>query len=143
MEFGKTSHNPRPRIAVRYFSDIGREQLGRLSPGHEIVDFNLVFEKWRHAKVENSELFITGIKAVTLPSSVYVHPSGSVHNLKEYANILRKLYGNKQGKQFRMWVDDVLGPDDPKLHEWNPELVLQQDKDYGVHNECKRPWKTT
>ncbi|KAK7345196.1 hypothetical protein VNO77_15771 [Canavalia gladiata] len=104
-----------PNLSPRDVSDVGREQLGHLSPSHEIVNFNLAFEKWRRAEVENSELFVTGIKAVTLPSGVYVHPSGSVHNLKEYANVLRKVYGNKQGKQFRMWVDDVLatelGPD--------------------------------
>ncbi|WP_152927892.1 hypothetical protein, partial [Escherichia coli] len=28
--------------------------------------------------------------------------------IKEYLNILRKVYGDKQGKQYRIWVDDVL-----------------------------------
>ena len=42
------------------------------------------------------------------PSGVFIHPSGADHYLKEYINILRKVYGNKQGKQFRIWVDNVL-----------------------------------
>lgn len=42
------------------------------------------------------------------PSGVYIHPSGADHNLNEYINILRKEYGKKQGKQFRIWLDNVL-----------------------------------
>lgn len=42
------------------------------------------------------------------PSGFFIHPSGADHNIKEYLNILRKVYGNKQGKQFRVWVDNVL-----------------------------------
>lgn len=43
-----------------------------------------------------------------LPSGTYIHPSGSVYNIKEYMNIFGKVYGDKKGKQFRTWVDDVL-----------------------------------
>jgi hypothetical protein len=42
------------------------------------------------------------------PSAVFIHPSGADHNIKEYLNIWRKVYGDKQGKQFRAWVDNVL-----------------------------------
>ncbi|XP_057426697.1 sucrose-phosphatase 1-like [Lotus japonicus] len=79
-----------------------------VSPSHEIVNFVLLSEKWRRAEVENSEMFIAALKAVTLPSGFYIHPSGTEHNLKEYVNILRKVHGNKQGTQFRIWVDSVL-----------------------------------
>lgn len=43
-----------------------------------------------------------------LPSAVYIHPSGADYNIKEYVNVLREVYGDKQGKQFRILVDDVL-----------------------------------
>jgi len=43
-----------------------------------------------------------------LPSGFFIHPSGADHNIKEYVNILRKVHGDKQGKQFRIWVDDLL-----------------------------------
>lgn len=42
------------------------------------------------------------------PSGVFIHPSGTDHNIKEYLNIMTKVYGDKQGKQFRIWVDNVL-----------------------------------
>ena len=41
------------------------------------------------------------------PSGVFIHPSGSEHQIKENVNVLRKVYGDKQGKPFRIWVDDV------------------------------------
>lgn len=42
------------------------------------------------------------------PSGVFIHPSGTEHHIKEHVNVLRKFYGDKQGKQFRIWVDNVL-----------------------------------
>ncbi|KAK2400801.1 Pre-mRNA-splicing factor spp2 [Trifolium repens] len=98
-----------PNLSPRDVSDIGREQNDEnTSPGHEIVKFCLLSEKWRRAEVENSELLIAGLKAATHPSAVFIHPSGADHNIKEYMNIWRKVYGDKQGKQFRAWVDNVL-----------------------------------
>ncbi|TKY53198.1 Sucrose-phosphatase 1 [Spatholobus suberectus] len=95
-------------LSPRDVSDVGHEHVETISPGLEIVNFCLSLEKWRRAEVENSELFIAGIKATAIPSSVFIHPSGADHNIKEYVNILRNVYGDKQGKQFRIWVDDVL-----------------------------------
>ncbi|KAK2454577.1 sucrose-phosphatase [Trifolium repens] len=98
-----------PNLSPRDVSDIGHEQNDEnTSPSHEIVKFCLLNEKWRCAEVENSELLIAGLKAATHPSAVFIHPSGADHNIKEYLNIWRKVYGDKQGKQFRAWVDNVL-----------------------------------
>lgn len=36
-----------------------------------------------------------------------VHPSGVEHSLQEFINGLGPCYGDKQGKQFRVWVDKV------------------------------------
>lgn len=97
-----------PNLSPRDVLDIGQEHFKNASPGLEIVNFSLSLEKWRRAEVENSELFISGIKVTALPSAVYIHPSGADHNIKEYVNVLREVYGDKQGKQFRILVDDVL-----------------------------------
>ena len=41
-------------------------------------------------------------------SGILVHPSGSERSLQDSINGLRNFYGDKQGKQFRIWVDRVL-----------------------------------
>ncbi|CAJ1967329.1 unnamed protein product [Sphenostylis stenocarpa] len=94
-----------PNLSPRDVSDIGREGS---SPGLEIVNTGLLLEKWRRAEIENTELFIAGLKATVLPSGVCIHPSGADYSLEEYINMFRKVYGDQQGKQFRTWVDDVL-----------------------------------
>ncbi|KAL2327321.1 hypothetical protein Fmac_020748 [Flemingia macrophylla] len=94
-------------LSPRDVADIGKD-VENLSPGLEIVNFSLLVEKWRRAEVENSEMFIAGVKATILPSGVLIHPSGADHIMKEYVNILRKVYGDKQGKQFRILVENVL-----------------------------------
>ncbi|KAK7278768.1 hypothetical protein RJT34_23804 [Clitoria ternatea] len=94
-----------PNLSPR---DVPDDHFESMSPSLEIVNFSLLLEKWRRADVEKSELVIAGIKAAAFPSGVYIDPSGATHSIKEYANILREVYGDKQGKQFRIWVDDVL-----------------------------------
>ncbi|KAG4982511.1 hypothetical protein JHK84_027602 [Glycine max] len=94
-------------LSPRDVSDIG-QNVENGSPGLEMVNFSLLLESWRRAEVEKTELFISGLKATTLPSGFFIHPSGADHNIKEYVNILRKVHGDKQGKQFRIWVDDLL-----------------------------------
>lgn len=42
------------------------------------------------------------------PSGTFIHPSGSEHHMRELVKFLRESYGDKQGKQFRIWVDRVL-----------------------------------
>ncbi|KAK4380675.1 hypothetical protein RND71_002537 [Anisodus tanguticus] len=42
------------------------------------------------------------------PSGTFVHPSGVEKSLEECVNTLKKCHGHKKGKQFRIWVDQVL-----------------------------------
>ncbi|XP_004497625.1 sucrose-phosphatase 1-like [Cicer arietinum] len=98
-----------PSLSPRDVSDIGQEQnVENEPPGHAIVNFCLLSEKWRRAEIENSDVFVASLKATSHPSGVFIHPSGTDHNIKEYLNIMTKVYGDKQGKQFRIWVDNVL-----------------------------------
>lgn len=56
-----------PNLSPRDVSDIGQEDdVGNVSPGREVVNFCLLSEKWRRAEVENSALFISGLKAVAV-----------------------------------------------------------------------------
>lgn len=41
-------------------------------------------------------------------SGIFVHPSGVEKQLHDCLNSLRTCYGDKKGKQFRVWVDQVL-----------------------------------
>lgn len=54
--------------------------------------------------------FLTKLLILVLqgPSGFLVHPSGVEKPLHDCVNELRQCYGDKQGKQFRVWVDQVL-----------------------------------
>ncbi|XP_052198220.1 sucrose-phosphatase 2 [Diospyros lotus] len=84
-------------------------------PGHEIVKFFLFLERWRRGEMEFSEAYLSGLKAHSLPSFVFVHPSGIEQSIPDFTNAWRRSYGDKQGKEYRVWVDQALpteiGPD--------------------------------
>ncbi|KAF7133423.1 hypothetical protein RHSIM_Rhsim09G0022800 [Rhododendron simsii] len=80
----------------------------KFEPGHEIVKFFLFLERWRRAEMEFSELYLASLKALSLPSCVFVHPSGAEQSVLDCTNELRRSYGDKQGKQYRVWVDQVI-----------------------------------
>ncbi|XP_047309965.1 sucrose-phosphatase 2-like isoform X2 [Impatiens glandulifera] len=76
-------------------------------PRHEVVKFFLSLEKWRRAETERSDPFLSELKASCLPSYTFVHPSGVVKNLLELPDTLQSCYGDKQGKSYRVWVDQI------------------------------------
>ncbi|OVA07209.1 Sucrose-phosphate synthase [Macleaya cordata] len=91
---------------VMDFSDCSLENA-HPHPGHEVVKFYLFYERWRRAEVDNSEQYMQNLKAVCYPSGVFVHPSGLERPLHECVDVMKNCYGDKQGKQFRIWVDRV------------------------------------
>ncbi|KAL4338868.1 hypothetical protein AHAS_Ahas12G0253200 [Arachis hypogaea] len=93
-------------ISPRDVSDLTKD-IENAHPAHEVVNFNLLLEKWRRAEVEDTELFLAGLKAVAHPTGIFIHPSGTEHHIKDHLNILRKVYGDSQGKPLKIWVDDV------------------------------------
>ncbi|CAN2060408.1 unnamed protein product [Malus fusca] len=97
-----------PSLPPRDIADFSDYKLENPNPGHELVKFFLFYEKWRRAEVENSEIYLASLKADCSPSGTFVHPSGVEHSLSDSINALRNCYGDKQGKQFRVWVDGVL-----------------------------------
>ena len=71
-----------------------------------------------------SPIFFFFLFSPQCPSGFCVPPSGGEISLAEAINQFRKCYGDKQGKQFRVWVDRVLsteiGPGTwlVKFHKW-------------------------
>ena len=59
-----------------------------------------------------------------LHDGVFVHPSGAEKSLVDTIDELRKYHGDKQGKKFRVWVDQVLATESAhgtwivKLDKW-------------------------
>ncbi|XP_027367730.1 sucrose-phosphatase 1-like isoform X2 [Abrus precatorius] len=78
-----------------------------LNPSHEVVMFYLFYERWRRGEVENPEQCIQNFKAVFHSTGNFVHPSGVDQPMHQIVDTLAKVYGDKQGQDFRVWVDGV------------------------------------
>nr|XP_018628119.1 sucrose-phosphatase 2 isoform X2 [Nicotiana tomentosiformis] len=97
-----------PNTSPRDVTDMSDCKMENFVPAYEVVKFYLFFEKWRRGEIENSDLSLSNLKAVCRPSGTFVHPSGVEKSLEDCINTLRTCHGDKQGKQFRIWVDQVL-----------------------------------
>ncbi|XP_058086986.1 sucrose-phosphatase 2-like [Magnolia sinica] len=95
--------NTSPRDVI----DFSRLQPESPTPGHEVVKFYMLYERWCRAEIANSEQHIQHLKNICHPSGVIVHPSGTERSLYSCIDALGSFYGDKQGKQFRIWVDRV------------------------------------
>ncbi|KAK7279080.1 hypothetical protein RJT34_24124 [Clitoria ternatea] len=95
-----------------------------LSPSHEVVMFYLLYERWRRGEVENPELYIQNFKSVFHPTGNVAHPSGVDQPMHQIIDSLAKVFGDKQGQDFRVWVDRVsfaevsLGSWQVKFDKW-------------------------
>ncbi|CAK9152978.1 unnamed protein product [Ilex paraguariensis] len=97
-----------PNTSPRDVTDLSDSNLEKFDPAYEVVKYYLFFESWRRAEIKNSDLYAANLKAVSSPSGVFVHPSGVEQSLRDCIDSLRRSYGDKQGQQFRVWVDQVL-----------------------------------
>ncbi|KAL5739840.1 hypothetical protein ACOSP7_028734 [Xanthoceras sorbifolium] len=97
-----------PSTSPRDVTDFSDCELENDNPGHEVVKFYLFYERWRRAEVENCETYLASVRDYCYPAGVSVHPSGVELSLTDGVNELRKYYGDRKGKQFRVWVDRVL-----------------------------------
>ncbi|KAL0338729.1 UNVERIFIED_CONTAM: Sucrose-phosphatase 2 [Sesamum angustifolium] len=76
-----------PSTSPRDVMDTSDAKMETFDPAYEVVKFYLFYE---------------------CPSGIFYHPSGSEQLLRDCLSSLRTCYGDKQGKQFRVWVDQVL-----------------------------------
>uniref|UniRef100_A0A1D1Z492 Sucrose-phosphatase n=1 Tax=Anthurium amnicola TaxID=1678845 RepID=A0A1D1Z492_9ARAE len=95
-----------PNISPRDIMDLSSCELENFTPGLEVVKFYILYERWRRAEIESSELIQT-MKDICYATGVVVHPSGTEKSLHESVNSLGPYYGDKQGKKFHVWVDRV------------------------------------
>ncbi|XP_022842424.1 sucrose-phosphatase 2-like [Olea europaea var. sylvestris] len=106
-----------PSTSPRDVTDLMDSKMEKFDPSFEVVKFYLFYERWRHAEVENSELYLANLKAVCSVSGVFVHPSGIEQSLCDCVNSFRTCYGDKRGKPYWVWVDQVL-PAQIDSHSW-------------------------
>ncbi|CAN1306795.1 Sucrose-phosphatase 2 [Linum perenne] len=96
-----------PNTSPRDVTKITECDAQNINPSHELVKFFLFLEKWRRADIENSEAYLSSFKADSDTSGILVHPSGAELSLCDAMNKIRSLYGDKQGKQFFFWLDQI------------------------------------
>lgn len=82
-------------------------QSGHFSPGHEVVKLYLFYERWQRAEVEKSEHYMQSLRSVFYSLGIIAHPSGTEQSMHQCLDLMENLYGDKQGKQYRVWVDRV------------------------------------
>lgn len=57
-----------PNISPRDIADLSSCKVDVFSPGHEVVVFYVLYERWRRAEVENNELTIQNMKNISVNS---------------------------------------------------------------------------
>lgn len=97
-----------PNTSPRDTTDLSHHEVENLSPGIVVVKFFLFLEKWRRSEIENCEMYLASMKADCDSSGILVHPSGAELSLHDAINGLRSHYSDKQGKIFRIWVDQII-----------------------------------
>ncbi|XP_031271406.1 sucrose-phosphatase 2-like [Pistacia vera] len=96
-----------PNVSPRDIRDFQTCKVDIFSPGHQVVKFYLFYERWRRAEVEKSEFYMQNLRLVFDSIGIFVHPSGIERSLHQSIDLIAGLYGDKQGKQYRVWVDRV------------------------------------
>ncbi|PWA40436.1 sucrose-phosphatase 2 [Artemisia annua] len=96
-----------PNTSPRDVPNLLDAKLDQIDPAYEVVKFYLFLEKWQRAEIEDPERFINNLKSICSPSGAYVSPFGVEVSLHDVIAKLKDSYGDKKGKQYRIWVDQV------------------------------------
>ncbi|KAG5076939.1 hypothetical protein JHK82_055634 [Glycine max] len=95
-----------PNVSPRDIGDLMSNRKVH-SPSHEVVMFYIFYERWRRGEVENPEQYIQKLKSVFHSTGNFVHPSGIDQPMHQTIDTLAKAFGDKTGKDFRVWVDCI------------------------------------
>ncbi|XP_017985221.1 PREDICTED: sucrose-phosphatase 2 [Theobroma cacao] len=96
-----------PNVSPRDIRDFRKCRVNIFSPGHEVVKFYLFYERWRCAEVEKSDQLMQSLKSSFYLLGTFVHPSGIEQPLNKCMDMMERLYGDKLGKKYRVWLDWV------------------------------------
>ncbi|XVF82664.1 hypothetical protein PTKIN_Ptkin16aG0066900 [Pterospermum kingtungense] len=96
-----------PNVSPRDIRDFRKCRVNIFSPGHEVVKFYLFYERWRRAEVEKSDQLMENLKSSFYSLGTFVHPSGTEQPMNKCIDMMESLYGDKQGKQYCVWLDRV------------------------------------
>ncbi|CAL9246672.1 unnamed protein product [Arabidopsis halleri] len=97
-----------PNLSPRDVSEFLDCKTDNANPGHEVMRFYLFYERLRRGEIKNYETYIASFKESCLHAAVLFHPSGAEKSLRGTIDELKKCYGDKRGKKFWVWVDQVL-----------------------------------
>ncbi|KAL4279968.1 hypothetical protein GQ457_03G028410 [Hibiscus cannabinus] len=89
--------------------DFGKCRVNVFSPGpgFEVVKFYLFYERWRRAEVDKSDRIFQNLESSFYPLGNFVHPCGTEQPMNKCTDMMERLYGDKQGKRYRIWLDRV------------------------------------
>ncbi|KAM7262414.1 hypothetical protein ACFE04_000097 [Oxalis oulophora] len=113
-----------PNVSPRDITDFQNCKVENFNPAHEVVNFYLFYERWRGAKVEKSTDYVQNLNQIFYSSGTFVHPSGVEKPFTQCIADITKLYGDQQGRNYRVWLDRVssvqISPDTwlLKFYKW-------------------------
>ncbi|XP_010515696.1 PREDICTED: probable sucrose-phosphatase 3b isoform X2 [Camelina sativa] len=100
-----------PNLSPRDVSEFLKRKRDTANPGQEVVRFYLFYERLRRGEINNYETYIASFKESCHQGAVFVHPSGAEKSLRDTIDEVEMCYGDKRGKKFWVWVDQVLVTD--------------------------------
>ncbi|OMO50428.1 Sucrose-phosphate phosphatase [Corchorus capsularis] len=96
-----------PNVSPRDIGDFRKCRIDIFSPAHEVVKFYLFYERWRRGEVEKSDQLMQNLKSSFYLFGSFVQPSGTEQPINKCIDMMESLYGDKQGKQYQVWLDRV------------------------------------
>ncbi|XP_024013522.1 probable sucrose-phosphatase 3b [Eutrema salsugineum] len=97
-----------PTLSPRDASEFLSRKTDVANPGQEAVRFYLFYERLRRGEIKKYESYIDSFKESCHQAAVFLHPSGAEKSLRDTIDEMRKYHGDKKGKKFCVWVDQVL-----------------------------------
>ncbi|XP_024979276.1 sucrose-phosphatase 2-like [Cynara cardunculus var. scolymus] len=96
-----------PSMSPRDLPNLLDAKLDHFDPAYEAVKFYLLLERWQRAEMQNPEHYLDYLKGVCSPLGAYINPFGVEQSLHDIIGTLKDCSGDKKGKQYRVWVDQV------------------------------------